>query len=372
MNCQTFSNNVIYHILSISILLFILFSCEQKTELKPVLRKVEGQMVINDTINLEINQNEFLDMAKVRLSKSNIGLLNPLSVSFTLYDLNGTILNSFKTNKNVRKTGSGEEIIGGVPIDFIFSDEPAISMLEIATSKIVTYTLLGERIDSKDFKDDHSRGLSPMNLSLNTFLVNSKEFIFSTGGGLALNPDRIDINFDEKAGILFSLNTQNGNLNKEMYLSDIINSPVGDRLTFFQLGVFKNKRYVIFTNDPSIHVFDSRGKYQNSIALPIQQLEFVKEISLRQQASNLGISYFEVNESRFRLYIKKPIESSNKYETFIVDIAIDLSTYSVFKGPDNVQFVLNNPQSDFAFYSIDSENLILYLANIGNDIEDEN
>ncbi|PIW05861.1 MAG: hypothetical protein COW40_02945 [Cytophagales bacterium CG17_big_fil_post_rev_8_21_14_2_50_40_13] len=331
--------------------------------MKPVFQRVEQHMVVSDTINLNTGQDAFLDIAKVKLSKSHIGLLNPLSVSFRLYNLEGDILNFFTTNNNTEKRSSMNYIYGGVPIDFLFRDDSYISMFEINTSKIVSYTFAGERIDSKELHDDNKVSV-PMYLYLNTFLSTGKGYIFSTRGGMALFNEKTEVQFNKDAGILFSLNSATGSLNKEMTISNLIESPIGGNLTFFQLGVFKNKRYIVFNNDPTIHVFDVNSKYLTSISLTIPELEFAREISLRQQASNLGISYFNVTKSGFRFYIKKPIENSEKYETFIVDLAMDLSTYGIIQGPDNVEYVINNPRSDLAFYTASSDGVVLYMADI--------
>ena len=43
---------------------------------------------------------------------------------------------------------------------------------------------------------------------------------------------------------------------------------------------------------------------------------------------------------------------------------MDLSTYGIIQGPDNVEYVINNPRSDLAFYTASSDGVVLYMADI--------
>lgn len=347
----------------IVILLLVILGCSTKKKVDPSLLKlINSPDLVYDTLVLKTDDQVFIDAAKVRINSTYIGLLNPLSASFSLYDHQGNKLNYFNTNK-VEKRGSSSYIIGGQPVDFMFYNDNSVSFFENSNSKITTYTLSGKEIDRTEFSDDGQNVSIPIQSLLNTFSFDTKQYFFSKNG-ISINSGRDSIRYKDATGILYSLDKGTGSLKKLMTINDVIKHLTEEKLTFFQIGVFEGYQYLIFNNDPAIYIFDGKNKFENAINLNIPEISFIKSLTLRQQSQGFGISNFTISKAGFRLFINVPPTNQEYSKVLVIDIDESFSEYRIYKGPVNSRFVISDYSNDLSFYSMRDSIMELYISKI--------
>ncbi|WP_286746899.1 hypothetical protein [Roseivirga sp. UBA1976] len=344
----------------IVILLLVILGCSTKKKVDPSLLKlINSPDLVYDTLALKTNDQVFIDAAKVRMNSTYIGLLNPLSASFSLYDQEGNKLNYFNTNK-VEKRGSSSYIIGGQPVDFMFYNDTSVSFFENSNSKITTYTLSGKEIDRTEFSDDGQNVSIPIQSLLNTFSFDTKQYFFSKNG-ISINSGRDSIRYKDATGILYSLDKGTGSLKKLMTINDVIKHLTEEKLTFFQIGVFEGYQYLIFNNDPTIYIFDGKNKFENAINLNIPEISFIKSLTLRQQSQGFGISNFSISEAGFRLFLNVPEKQGMGPRALVIDIDQSFTEYKLFEGPINFKYVISDYSTDLAFYGMTDDDVMEVL-----------